>query len=585
MYNNWDLTPLYKGVDDEFKQDLEKITTLASELKPIADSIGVTNDLDLIKNYLLHLESLTLLAGKMQEYLFLRRAVNTKDGEAVSYSGRISSVLSDCSGYTAITEKYIGRIENLQELIDKDSLLKEYEYLLTSMKKSAKYVLGGKEETIISKFNMSGGSAWEDMRDYLTSSVAVDYKGEKTNLSDIRNLAYDDDKETRRSAYEAELACYDKIKDAVAFSLNGIKLQTINECKVRGYESPLQATLFKSRMERSTLDALISAMDEYMPVFRKYLKAKAKALGYTNGLPWYELFAPMGKMSASFTPQDAHKYLLEVFSAFDQEEAELIDTAFKNEWIDFFPRDGKTGGAFDMGIHAIGQSRVMTNFGGKFTDVMTLAHELGHSFHDYNVKGHRPLNTDYSMPVAETASNFNEVITMDYALKHASSKEEKLALLEGKLQDTTQIVCDIYSRYLFETAVFASREDDFMFPDKLCEMMLDAQRKSYGDGLDESCMHPYMWLCKGHYYSASLPFYNFPYAFGGLFAQGLFAKYQSEGKSFVPLYKKLLNATTVSSVEDTAKIAGIDLSDKNFWKSGLDCFAEMIDEFVSLAEE
>ena len=189
------------------------------------------------------------------------------------------------------------------------------------------------------------------------------------------------------------------------------------------------------------------------------------------------------------------------------------------------------------------------------------------------------------MPVAETASNFNEVLVMDYALRHAGSKREKLALLEGKLSDTTQIICDIYSRYLFESAVLASRKEDFLFPDRLCVMMLDAQKQAYGDGLDENALHPYMWVCKSHYYSAGLSFYNWPYAFGGLFAQGLFARYGEMGEAFVPKYKEMLHRTTVTDVEGTAAIMGIDLTDPAFWRKGLDCFVGMIDEFVALAEE
>ena len=398
-------------------------------------------------------------------------------------------------------------------------------------------------------------------------------------------MAYAPDPAVRKSAYEAELACYDRIKDSVAYSLNSIKMQVISECELRGYESPLQRTLHGARMSRATLDALIGAMEEEMPAFHRYLRLKAKALGHEGGLPWYDLFAPLGGSDRKYTTQDARDYLLNLFGGFDQSLHDMVARAFDEAWIDFYPRDGKAGGAFCASLQNQKESRVLTNFDGSFSDIVTLAHELGHAFHNLNIFPHRVLNSDYSMPVAETASTFNENVVVSAAIRAATDKNEKLALIEGQLSDACQIICDIYSRYTFESAVFANRSERFMPADELCAMMLDAQKKAYGDGLDHGALHPYMWVCKSHYYMGTLSFYNFPYAFGGLFARGLYAQYEKEGAVFVPKYKKLLAATSVMSVEDTAKIAGIDLTDKAFWKQGLKSFADEIDEFERLLNE
>ena len=369
----------------------------------------------------------------------------------------------------------------------------------------------------------------------------------------------------------------------MAFALNSIKLETISDCQLRGYESPLMRTLKKSHMEKETLDAMLAAMDEYLPKFWQYLKAKAKALGYEKGLPWYELFAPMGNSSTKFTAQEAKDYLVEQFSGFDQELADMVAKAFDEAWIDFYPRDGKRGGAFCAAVMCLGESRILTNFDGMFTDVVTLAHELGHAFHNQCCLGHRLLNHDYSMPVAETASTFNECVVMASAISKAADRDEKLALIESQLQDATQIICDIYSRFRFEKMVFENREEQFMDAGTLSGFMLEAQKQSYGDGLDHECLHPYMWICKSHYYGPT--FYNFPYAFGGLFARGLYAQYEKEGAAFVPKYKKLLYTTTVATAEDTAKVAGIDLTDKEFWKAALQTIADQIDLFCQLVEE
>jgi pepF/M3 family oligoendopeptidase len=335
-------------------------------------------------------------------------------------------------------------------------------------------------------------------------------------------------------------------------------------------------------MKKETLEAMLAAMDEYAPKFWQYLKVKAKALGHKNGLPWYDLFAPMGKSSTKFTTQEAKDFLVEQFASFCPEEAEMIARAFDDAWIDFFPRDGKSGGAFCADVECLGESRILTNFDGMFGDVVTLAHELGHAFHNQCISRHRLLNRDYSMPVAETASTFNECVVMASAISKAADKEEKLALIESQLQDATQIICDIYSRFRFEAKVFANREEQFMNADTLCRYMEEAQEQSYGDGLDHSCLHPYMWVCKSHYYGST--FYNFPYAFGGLFARGLYAQYEKEGAAFVPKYKKLLYTTPIATAEDTAKVAGIDLTDKQFWRDALQTIADQIDLFCELVE-
>ena len=261
----------------------------------------------------------------------------------------------------------------------------------------------------------------------------------------------------------------------------------------------------------------------------------------------------------------------------------MVARAFDEEWIDFYPRDGKSGGAFCAGVECIGQSRILTNFDGTFGDIVTLAHELGHAFHNQCIRTHRPLNRGYSMPVAETASTFNECVVMAAAIRQAKSHDEELALIESQLQDVTQIICDIYSRYLFESMVLENREKQFMNAETLCGMMLKAQEQSYGDGLDASFRHPYMWVCKSHYYGST--FYNYPYAFGGLFARGLYAQYEREGAAFVPKYKKLLRTTTVATAEDVAKVAGIDLTDKEFWRGALQTVAQQIDLVCGLLEE
>ncbi|MGM9550021.1 MAG: M3 family oligoendopeptidase [Faecousia sp.] len=584
MNEVWNLDDIYRGFDDPaFAADLEKLCQVAADYETFAAGLVKETPLDGLKKGIAREEALTALASKLGEYASLRQSVNTRDAEAGSRLGQVMQSLSAAAGAQAAWREWVSSIPDLMTLVTGDRELKDYAFLFENLLRGSTHLLGSLGEQISAKLSMSGSSAWSDLQGYLTSTVPVSYGGTTTNLSAIRNLAYDPDPAVRKAAYEAELQCYDRIKDPVAFALNSIKLETISDCQLRGYESPLDRTLEQSHMKRRTLDAMLGAMEEYLPKFRQYLRAKGKALGHENGLPWYDLFAPMGKSAARYTTEDARAILVELFSTFDGELADMVARAFDEAWIDFYPRDGKTGGAFCAGVECIGQSRILTNFDGQFGDVVTLAHELGHAFHNQCIRNHRPLNRDYSMPVAETASTFNECVVMAAAISRAKSGDERLALIESQLQDVTQIICDIYSRYLFESMVLENREQRFMDANELCSLMTKAQEASYGDGLDPNFRHPYMWICKSHYYGAT--FYNFPYAFGGLFARGLYAQYEREGASFVPKYKRLLYTTTVATAEEAAAVAGIDLTDKDFWRSALQTVAEQIDLFCALLND
>ena len=585
MNKEWDLTPLYEGFDTEkFQNDRKTLNETVAAYNAFAAALpedraaGIRRALELQ-------EKISGLAAPMFEYAGLRCATNTSDEEAVNTQAMLQKRMSDVSAADAAIRAYVGRTENLEEIIASDPFLGEYAYLLRTMKEDAKYVLDEKVEEALAKMNLSGGAAWENLQSYLSSTVEAEYRGKKMNLSAVRNLAYDPDPAVRKDAYDAELACYDKIRDGVCFALNSLKQQVSTECEMRGGGSPLEMTLRASRMQKSTLDAMITAIEEYLPVFWKYLRAKAKLLGYEGGLKWWDLFAPMGKNTATYTVEDAKKYLIDHFRPFAPDMAGMMERAFDEAWIDFYPHPGKLGGAFCANIASIKQSRVLTNFDGSFSDIVTLAHELGHAYHGMMIEDHRPLNLDYTMPVAETASTFNETVVMNAALDEAEDREVKLGLLESQLQDTTQIMCDIMSRYWFETAVFEKAKEGFAFPDELCAMMREAQKRGYGDGLDPDSLNPYMWVCKGHYYSSGLSFYNFPYAFGGLFAAGLYAQYRREGEAFLPKYRALLKATTVASVEDVAKMADIDLGDVNFWRSSLEIFKARVELFLELAQQ
>ena len=582
MNTEWSLKELYAGLDDpSYEADFTRVEGKIGELAGFLKETEGKSWKEIAEGGLLLWEEIESILDKLGLYLNLRQSVESENGEIMAQMNRVMKLIAGVTPSMAAAQKLLAKIPDVDALATESELVREYTFFLKEIQKNASHLLSDEVEEMVASMNLTAGSSWGQMQAYLTSTVGVDYDGDQVTLSQIRNLAYSPDAAVRKAAYEAELAAYEKIKDPIAFSLNNIKNQVTMLCEKRGYESPLAMTLEQSRMKRETLDALMGAIREYLPVFRKYLRKKGELLGYTDGLPWYELFAPLGKEDKTYSIEEARDYLLETFEKFSPDMSDLMRDAFEQEWIDFYPRKGKVGGAFCAGATQLRQSRILTNYDGTLGAIRTLSHELGHAFHNRQKENGRILNQSYPMPVAETASTFNEVHLGEAALAGATD-EERLALLEDDLREYTQTVVDIYSRYLFETAVFEQSRGKFLMADDLKKIMLDAQREAYGDGLDENFMHPYMWACKSHYYSEDLSFYNFPYAFGNLFAAGLYAMFRKEGAPFVEKYEAMLAATVCCTIEEAAAMMGIDVTKKAFWEESLSEVAKKVEAFCAL---
>lgn len=434
------------------------------------------------------------------------------------------------------------------------------------------------------RMSLNGGDAFSKMRDRLMGSHTVELDGKTLPLPAVRGMAYDPDPAVRKAAYEAELASYKKVETPMAYCLSCIKgeAQTLSELK--GYPDILTQQLVESRMDQETLDAMWTAIREALPDFRRYLKRKAELLGHQNGLPFYDLFAPMGESTKKYTVDEAHALLVDVFTRVNPEMGRFIDHAFNNRWIDMFPREGKEGGAFCAGFHDMKISRVLTNFVGSFSDVSTLAHELGHGWHNHCLERKPLLMADPPMPLAETASIFNETM-LSHEVRKTADEKTRFALLENSLMETTQVIVDIYSRFLFESAVIEARKTHIPTPAELNQMMLDAQEQSYGDGLDPEARHSGMWINKSHYYSTGRHFYNFPYAFGHLFGLGVFQKYLAEGPAFMPKYDELLASCGSGPIAEVAASVGIDVRSVDYWRSALDVARAEVDEFIRLSQK
>jgi pepF/M3 family oligoendopeptidase len=409
----------------------------------------------------------------------------------------------------------------------------------------------------------------------------LDGKLQKIPITALQNLSHHPNPEVRRRAYEAEMAAWESVREPLAAALNGVKGSRIIIDKKRGRTDSLHASLDTSRIDREALDTLLSVMQESFPTFRRYLKAKAKRLGGER-LAWWDLFAPVGKNERRYTWTEAKKFILTQFQGFDERLAKLAQRAFEHRWIDAEPRNGKRGGAFCMDVPGVDESRILCNFDGSLDQVSTVAHELGHAFHNECLVGKTMLQTGTPMTLAETASIMNETIISNAAIVQAATSEEELAILETSLSSSSQVIVDITSRFLFEKEVFERRASSELSADDFCEIMLNSQKTTYGDGLDERYMNKYMWAWKVHYYIPSFSYYNYPYAFGLLFGTGLYSLYRERGPTFVNDYEALLSSTGEATPAELADRFGIDIHKPEFWRDSIDVVAERIDRYAKL---
>ncbi len=583
MKNTWDLSFLYKGFEDEaFQADLKKWPEMIAEQKALLDAD--MDDLSKLVQLVEIDEAISTLARRLRSYTSNTMATQANHGVAQQYSDKLSLIGNQGRLVDSAFTRYVGSLTNLDEMIAQSEKLQKVAFALRQMAEEAKHSIPADIEPWMLEMSLSGGSAFSQLRGKLESNHTVEFRGKTLPLAAVRGMAYDGDASVRKDAYEAELASYKKIDLPMSYCLNSIKMEARTLAKAKGYPTVLDMTLASSRMDRETLDAMITAIQEYLPHFRRYLRAKAKYLGHADGLPFYDLFAPVGKASKSYTIEEAREVLLREMGKFTPAMAEFMDTAFEQRWIDVYPKEGKRGGAFCASAHEYDRSLILTNYQGSFSDISTLAHELGHAWHNRCMAGLPYLMIRTPMPLAETASIFNETMLAHQVLKNAS-EDEKFTLLESSLMESTQTCVDILSRYLFETEVIDTRADHAMTVDELKDAMLRAQDATYGDGLDKNVRHPYMWACKSHYYSSGFNFYNFPYAFGELFGKGVFAQYLKEGDAFVPKYNQLLRSCGSGTIAEVAASVGIDVRSADFWRASLEVIKGEIDTFCQLCEK
>lgn len=584
MDNNWNLDNLYVSYKSEkFIDDLKIFETTVKDFSSWCSNNfhNVDNAKEKLEIYLEKLNNLSIF-DSLIGYVYLSLKVDTTNADLLNLVSKIEKISVDVKQIENYLTLFLKDISDLDSIINNSKILDEYKFILKESKNKADKLLDNDKEYIISKMSLNGSNMWTKQWQQITSTLSVDYNNEVLTLPEIRNLAYDKDVNVRKNAYYAELKSYEKIDLPSAFSINGIKGEVIEICNLRGHNSPLEMTLKDSRLDKEVFDAMFNAIKESLPKLQKYFIKKAELLGHKNGLPFYDLFAPISNNTKKYTYDEAKQFVYDNFSKFSQKLGDFAKKAFDNSWIDVYSKKGKVGGAFCYSIQNIKESRILLNFSGSLDNIFTLGHELGHGYHNLCLNNEKYLNTSYSMPIAETASTFCEHILVKSALESSKDDDEKLAILENDLSGTLQCIVDIYSRFLFEDEVFKRRINGFVSKDELCDIMENAQKQAYGNGLDHNFLHKYMWICKTHYYNADRNYYNFPYAYGVLFSKGLFSLYLKDKENFIKKYDDMLSITGKSSLYEVGKFIGVDLKSKDFWLSSLNLIIEDINKYCQI---
>ena len=598
----WDLTPLFPTVDhaevsaaeatlDGAVRDLAALydrhgvrgpgpgADPAAPVAPLstADAVAVVDEVLPATNHVLDRFS------RLEAFAYGHVSTDSGDEAAQALLSRLTGVEARISVLRTRFDAWLGTLD-LDAVIAASPVAAPHAWPLRKAARRAAHQMSEPEESLAAELGITGSTAWGRLYDDVSAGVTAtvthaDGRTETLPIFAVRGLATHPDAAVREAAFRAELTAWQAHATPIAAALNAIKGETLALGARRGWDDPLAPVLEASAVEPAAFAAMQSAVDGSLADFRRYLAAKARLLGKDRCAFW-DLFAPVGEAPAR-SWDDATATVERAFAGYGDDLAGLARRALAERWVDAGPRAGKVGGGFCMHM-GDGASRILMNFDGSIDSVHTLAHELGHAYHNTALRSRTPLQRSTPMALAETASIFCETILTDRALEAAGSPGERLALLEADLQGACQVVVDIRSRFLFESRVFERRADSTLPARELSELMRDAQVEAYGDGLDPDELHPLMWAAKPHYYGST--FYNWPYTFGLLFGLGLYARWLDDPAGFRSAYTDMLAATGVETASQLADRFGIEVADGAFWNASLDVLRARIDAFCTAAD-
>jgi oligoendopeptidase F len=589
----WDVTDLHESLaarsftaaQEQVGADVDRLVALFDELDIRATDRAIEpDDADRADRAIREFNRVSSDLDLLDAYVYSIVSTNSRDERAQSTTSEI-----DTTGATL--RPLLARLADWVASVGADALAElsteAHDHLgpLQRFAERSAHQMSEPEEHLYSALSTTGSSAWSRLQSDVTSQLSADVDfpdgPETLPMPAVRGLATDVDPAVRQAGFEAEMRAWPTIEVSVAAAMNAIKgeANTINQR--RNWSSPLDASCFANSISRATFDAMHAAVTSALPDFHRWMQVKAQLHGGAagSGLAWSDLVAPLPFTAGKVSWNEGLDIVRSAFSQYSPTLGNLVDRALDERWIDAEPRDGKQGGAFCMSMGG-DRSAVMLNWSGSAGSTQTTAHELGHAYHNTALADRTALQRRLPMALAETASIFCETLVVEAGLSRLHG-DERLALLDIDLQGTNQVVVDIRSRFLFETEVFARRQRRTLSAGEFCEMMNEAQAAAFGDGIDQSTAHPYMWLLKPHYYASH--FYNWPYTYGLLFGLGLFARYQEDPERFRSGYDTLLSRVGMDSAEQLGTSFDLDVTDEAFWTSSLDVVRGRMAEYERLA--
>lgn len=592
LQQTWNLETIFPGGSSSpqlasFLETLEKdMQALQQDVRSLSvpDSIEGTQALEA---FLEQFQSCYARVREASAFVSCLTAQNVNDKKAVQLSGRVTSLSATLQSVKSRFDNVLrGMNDELWTAWTGTGAASKLDFNLNESRNLAKEKMSPELESLALALGVDGYHGWGEFYDTIVSKIQIPYEenGDTKLLSagQAFNKMHDPNREVRQSMFEKWEAAWGAAADYCADTLNHLSGFRLKLYENRGWDDVLKEPLAIGRMSRETLDTMWAVIQDTKPVLVEYLNRKAKLLGL-EGLSWTDVDAPIRTSAAKISYDDAAANIVEQFRKFSPKLADFSQMAFDKGWIEVEDRPGKRPGGFCTSFPASEQTRIFMTFGGTASNVSTLAHELGHAYHQFLMRGIPVLNQRYAMNVAETASTFAEMIVFDAMVKGASSEEEKLALLEEKIQNSVAFFMNIHARFLFETRFYEKRKSGLLSAEEISDLMVEAQKEAYCDAL--TSYHPHFWASKLHFYITGTPFYNFPYTFGYMFSTGLYVRALQEGPAFAEKYDALLRDTGVMTVEDLAKKhLDVDLTQRNFWQSAADLCVSDIRQFLQLTD-
>lgn len=526
-------------------------------------------------------------------YLFaaLSHWVNMTLSEPQLLYDKVNKTEAKLSKMLAFFELEVGKLVCEKPKIVLEPVLGKYKHALEKLRRAVPHQLSEIEEQLIIEKDQFGVEAWQQLqRKWLnTRMFDVEVEGEKKTLSygEADGLLTHPDRATRASANKSIYGLLGKDGEIFSSALRNICSDWLSICERRKYDSPMHASLIANDIDQKTIDNVLKAIEKYIYLYQRYLKLKAKIMGLPK-LGCHDIPAPLPDAhETTFSYERAKALVVDAFSRFDDDYAYAVRDMFARNHVDALPRFGKRNGAGCASWYNGKSSFVLCNFNGRLDDVYALAHELGHSTHDYYTERNQTiLNTEISLLVAETASKFGELLLTDLLISESESDNEKKTILCRALDTAGITIFQVNARARFEQSLYSAIErGEYLDYKTICEYWVAARNRIYGDAVEWFSEMEAEWTMKAHYYRSDIRFYNYPYIYAQMFVFALYQKYLEEGDEFVPKFKRILSCGSSVSPVKIGKMVGQDITNADFWKQGMRQYKHFIEELEKIAKQ